>query len=235
MDKSQQFCLGKYIFSYLNTIEYNQLLSDYNIITFILKNFCLEVCLEKLCIGNTFYAIHYLTKYSPFKDKIKKHFNKYAYEIYKNIEQIFKIENNDYLLNNYSEKYQIQNYINLGKIYHYGIYDLLDANKEKALTYFTKGYKLAKEKHYLYLIKISYLFMYKARKHLFKKNMITLRKLNKTQKKLLKIYEEAEENYLSAIELYNYYRLYKFGVIGNSREKVLRLLKSGKKENNTSI
>ena len=45
------------IFSYLNTIEYNQLLSDYNIITFILKNFCLEVCLEKLCIGNTFYAI----------------------------------------------------------------------------------------------------------------------------------------------------------------------------------
>ena len=104
----------------------------------------------------------------------------------------------------------------------------MDANKEKALTYFTKGYKLAKEKHYLYLIKISYLFMYKARKHLFKKNMITLRKLNKTQKKLLKIYEAAEENYLSAIELYNYYRLYKFGVIGNSREKVLRLLKSGK-------
>ena len=113
---------------------------------------------------------------------------------------------------------------------YYGIPDLIESNKEMALNIFKKGYKLAKENDYIFLKRINYLYMYKSRKFLFKNNKITLRKLNKTKEKLFRLYEETEENNLSIIELYNYYKLYKFGVIGNTLQKMLIFLKKGKKE-----
>ena len=227
-DKSQQFCLGEYIFILLQSYNLEQLLSDYKIITYFFDHFCLEICLEKLSLSSFYYAFYYLTKHSFFKENIKKDYNKYAFEIYKIYEKFEEINNNDVLLNIFSEKYQIWTYENLGKIYYYGIFGLLESNKDKALIYFKKAYKLAKEKNYIYIMRINYLFAYKSRKHLYKKNRLTLTKLNKTKGKLFQIYEKTEEKNLSSIELYNYYKLYKFGVIGNTFEKKLRLLKEGK-------
>ena len=227
-DKSQQFCLGEYIFILLQSYNLEQLLSDYKIITYFFDHFCLEICLEKLSLSSFYYAFYYLTKHSFFKENIKKDYNKYAFEIYKIYEKFEEINNNDVLLNIFSEKYQIWTYENLGKIYYYGIFGLLESNKDKALIYFKKVYKLAKEKNYIYIMRINYLFAYKSRKHLYKKNRLTLTKLNKTKGKLFQIYEKTVEKNLSSIELYNYYKLYKFGVIGNTFEKKLRLLKEGK-------
>ena len=216
------------MFIMLQSYNLDQLLSDYKIISYFLNYFCLEICLEKLCIGSFYYAIYYLTKHSNFKDNIKNDYYKYAFEIYKNYEIFEEINSNEFLSNIFSEKYQIGSYENLGKIYYYGIFGLLESNKDKALIYFKKAYKLAKEKNYIYLMRINYLYIYKSRKHLFKKNRLTLTKLNKTKGKLFQIYEKSEEKDLSTIELYNYYKLYKIGVIGNTFEKLLKFLKEGK-------
>ena len=70
---------------------------------------------------------------------------------------------------------------------YYGIKDLIETNKEKSLYFFKKAYKLAKEKEYNYLKRLSYLYMYKSRKYLFKQNKITLRKLNKAKGKIFQI------------------------------------------------
>ena len=230
IDKCQQFCLGEYIFLTLESFEFNHLLSDYKIASHFLNNLCLEICFDKLLKTSFFCAIYYLTKHSSFKDQIKNDYHKYALEIYKNVEKIFEIENNDSLSNNYSGSYQIYNYLFFGRMCYYGIPGLIESNKEKSLDIFKKAYKLAKEKDYNYLKRINYLYMFKSRKYLFKNNKITLRKLNKTKEKLFRIYEECEENNLSIIELYNYYKLYKLGVIGNTQEKIIRFLKKGKKK-----
>lgn len=78
MDKAQQFCLAENIYLYLNSIELNELLSDYQITSYILKNLCLVVSFDKLSQGSLFFAIHYLTKHSSFNcSQIKKDFNKF--------------------------------------------------------------------------------------------------------------------------------------------------------------
>ena len=151
-------------------------------------------------------------------------------EVYKNEESIFEIEKEESFLNNLSEKEQIGSYLSFGRMCYYGLPNLIESNKEKSLIIFKKGYKLAKEKEYIYLKRMLYFYMYKARKYLFKNNKITLRKLNKTKEKLFRIYEETEECNLNPIELYNYYKLYKFGVIGYTLPKMLGILKSGKKK-----
>ena len=230
-DKSQQFCLGEYLNLVLKSYNLNQLLTDYKITSYYLNNLCLDIALEKFNVISFYYTVYFLTKHSSFKDKIKHVYHKYALEIYKNKEKILEIENVDSFTNNYSKQYQIENYFGFGRMCYYGIPDLIEANKEKSLNIFKKGYKLAKENNFIYLKRINYLYMYKARKFLFKKNKITLRKLNKTKEKIFRLFEETEENDLSIIELYNYYKLYKFGVIGNTLQKMLSFLKKGKKEN----
>ena len=65
---------------------------------------------------------------------------------------------------------------------------------------------------------------------MYKSNKITLRKLNKTKEKLFRIYEETDIDDLSAVELYNYYKLYKIGVFGNTQNKLISLLKNGKSD-----
>ena len=230
MDKRQQYCLAEYTYHLLNSYELNQMLNDYKITSHFLNNICLVISIEKLCISTFYYAIYYFAKHSAFKNKIINDYSKYVKEIYKNEEAIFEIEKAETFLNNLSEKEQIGSYLCFGRMCYYGIPDLIESNKEKSLTIFKKGYKLAKEKEYIYLKRILYLYMYKSRKYLFKNNKITLRKLNKTKEKLFRIYEETEECNLNPIELYNYYKLYKFGVIGNTLPKMLGFLKSGKKE-----
>ena len=64
---------------------------------------------------------------------------------------------------------------------------------------------------------------------MFKNNKISLRKLNKTKEKLFRIYEECELDNLNSMELYNYYKLYKVGVYGNTQNKLISLLKKRKK------
>ena len=232
MDKSEQFCLAEYTFLLLNSYELNQMLNDYKITSHFLNNICLTICIEKLSITSFYYTIYYLAKHSTFKDKIINDYRKYVLEIYKNKEVVIEVEKAQSLLDKLSEKYQIESYLGFGRMCYYGIPNLIESNKEKALIIFKKGYKLAKEKEYNYLKRLTYLYMYKSRKYLFKNNKITLRKLNKTKEKLFRIYEDedTEESNLDIIELYNYYKLYKFGVIGNTLPKMLGFLKSGKKK-----
>jgi len=53
---------------------------------------------------------------------------------------------------------------------YYGISDVIKSDKETALINFKKAYKLAKEKEYIFKMRINYLYVYKCRKHLFKNN-----------------------------------------------------------------
>lgn len=230
MDNSQQFCLGEYLYILLRANDLNHLLSEYKIASHFLNNLCLQICFEKLSISSFYYCIYYLTKHSSFKEQIKNNFNRYALEIFKKKEKLMSIENNDSMLNNFSENYQIENYMIFGRMCYYGIFDLIESNKEKSLDYFKEAYRLAKEKNYNFLMRINYLYIYKSRKYLFKKKKISLRKLNKTKEKLFRLYEETDEENLNSIELYNYYKLYKLNVIGNFQEKILRFLKKGKRE-----
>ena len=106
-DNRQQFCVGEYTHWLLNTSNYNQLLTDYHLISYILKYICLLICLDKLGQGTLYYMIHYLIKHSSFKQKIQNDFGNYAKEIFQNENKYFKIENNDFIYKTFSEKFII--------------------------------------------------------------------------------------------------------------------------------
>ena len=55
--------------------------------------------------------------------------------------------------------------------------------------------------------------------------------MNKTKEKLFRFYEETDIDDLTSRELYNYYKLYKIGVYGNTQNKLISILKKGKNVN----
>ena len=172
--------------------------------------------------------MYYLIKHSSFKQKILNDFSKYVKEIFNNEEKYLQIEKNELVDNNFAEIYTIEIPISFGTMCYYGIPDIINPNKERALSCFKKAYQLAKEKGYNYKKRNSYLYIYKCRKYLYKNNKISLRKLNKTKEKLFRLYDECDWEDLDVMELYNYYKLYKEGVYGNKQNKIINLLKSGK-------
>ena len=88
--------------------SFNHLLSDYNIISYFLKNICLIITFDKLSQSSLFYAIYYLIKHSSFRKNIEKEYVKYPLEIFKTKEKNIQFENNDYIQNNFHEKYSIE-------------------------------------------------------------------------------------------------------------------------------
>ena len=230
-DNNQQFCLSEYTYLYLKESNFNQTLKDFKFASYILKNISLVVCFDKLDKSSFFYMVNYLAKHSSFKQKILDNFSKYALEIFKANEKKFENEDDESIEKNFAEKYVIDFYRLFGTLCYYDIPDTVKSDKERALIYFKKSYKLAKEKNYGFYKRISYLYIYKCRKYLFKNNKISLRKLNKTKEKLFRLYEEFNIDDLGVIELYNYYKLYKVCVYGNTQNKLISLLKKGKNVN----
>jgi len=228
MENSQQFCLYEYTIMNLRETDLNQLMSDYKIISFFCNNTCIVISFENLCMSSLHYAFYYLTKFTSFKKELIKDYRKYIIENYQRQEKNIQINYSEYILNNFAEKYLIEIPCSFGIMCYHGICDYLNSNKEKAVFYFKRAYKLAKEKGYIYLRRINYLYIYKCRKHLYKNQKISLIKLNKTKEKLFRIYENEDENNLDAIEFYNYYKLYKTCVTGNTQNKLTNLLKKGK-------
>ena len=231
LDNGQQFCLGEYADLLMWTSNYNQILTNYKLTSYLLKNYCLVICIDKLGTNSFFYTIHYLIKHSSFKQQIKNDFGKYAIEVFKTKVGYLEIENNQFIDNNFADQYSIDIRENFGKMCYYGISDLIKSDKEKALVYFKKAYQLSKEKKYDNFKRENYLYIYKCRKYLYKINKITLRKLNKTKEKLFRFYEECDIDNLDIVELYNYYKLYKIGVYGNTQNKIITILKKGKNFN----
>ena len=119
----------------------------------------------------------------------------------------------------------------MGNLLYYNIGDIIKSDKEKALIYQKKAYKLAKEKGYHFFLRYNYLMIYKCRKYLYKNNKLTLRKLNKTKEKLFRLYEECNIDYLEPFELYNYYKLNKIDSYENIQNKLITILKKGKNYN----
>ena len=227
-DDSQQFCFNEYFYLLLSTTDLNQLLKDYNLISYFLKNHCIVICVDKLGEGSFYYMIYYLIKHTLFKQQIKNDFGKYAKEIFKNAEKYFRIENSDIMNNIFSEIIVIDYTSLFGTLNYFGIKDIINSDKEKSLFYFKKSYKLSKKKGHHPFIRINYLYIYKCRKYLYKNNKISLRKLNKTKEKLFRIYEESNLDDLSNEELYNYYKLYNIFVNENNQNKIISILKNGK-------
>ena len=187
--------------------------------------------MDKLGTNNFFYTMYYLIKHSSFKQNILNDFGKYAIELLRTKENYLQNENNEFITNNFAEKYSIEITFNFGTNLYYGILDLIKSDKESALIYFKKSYQLSKEKNYEANKRENYLYIYKCRKYLFKNNKITLRKLNKTKEKLFRFYEECNINYLNIREIYNYYKLYKIVVYGNTQNKLITILKNIKNLN----
>ena len=227
-DNSQHFCTQEYTYIFLSTTDFKQILSDYNIIYYVLKNMLMTYCFIKLGSNSFIYAIYYLTKHSSFRQKIENDFGKYAIEIFRKNEHYLGNQAKDYISIHFSDYFSMDFPYNFGNQYYYGILNIIEPNKEKALILFKKGYQLSKEKNNSYYKRINYLYIYKCRKYLLKNNKITIRKLNKTREKLLRFYEESDLNWLTKHELYNYYKLYKIGVNENTQKKLISILKLGK-------
>ena len=223
-DNSQQYCLLEYTYIFLKTVDFNQIFIDYNEILSLLKNMCLIICFDKTNHGSFYYMLHYLIKHSS----IQNEYTKYALEIYKNEEKYFKTENNELIYNILSEHNVIDHIGLFGNLCFYGIGDTIKSDKEKALIYFKKSYKLAKKNEKGYFLRITYLMVYKCRKFLYKNNKISLRKLNKTKEKLLRLYENCLISCLDSFELYYYYKLYKNFVNENTKDKLISILTKGK-------
>ena len=227
-DDSQQFCFREYFYLLLSTTDLNQLLKDYNLITYLLKNHCILICLDKLGQGSFYYMIYYLIKHTSFKQQIKNDFGKYAKEIFENVEKYFKIENSEFMNNIFSES-KICDFTSLfGDLNYFGIKDIINSDREKSLFYYKKSYQLSKKIRDNYYIRFNYLNVYKCRKYLYKCNKLSLRKLNKTKEKLFRIYEESNLDDLNPIHLYNYYKLYKIDSNEIYQNKIISILKKSK-------
>ena len=111
---------------YIKESNFNQLLNDYNIISYILKNICLLIAIDKFCQGSFLYAYYYLIKHSQFTQKIEKDFSKYALEIFQSEENNLQIEKNEDFQNNWAEKHKIELYGLFGSIYYYGISNIIN-------------------------------------------------------------------------------------------------------------
>ena len=227
-DNCQYLCNGEYIFLILSTTDFKQILSDYNIISYLLKNMCVDISFIKLGQTSFYYQIYYLIKHSSFKENILNDFVKYAIEIFQIDEKNVQSQTTEFINEKFAEKYIIQIPCAFGCLCYYGISDIIKSDKERALIYFKKSYQLSKEKEYNSDKIFSYLYIYKCRKFLLKNNKISIRKLNKTKEKLFRFYEDSNLNNLDAIEAYNYYKLYKIGVYGNTQSKLISILKRGK-------
>jgi len=152
-DDSQQFCFNEYFYLLLSTTDLNQLLKDYNLITYLLKNHCILICLDKLGQGSFYYMIYYLIKHTSFKQQIKNDFGKYAKEIFENVEKYFKLENSEFMNNIFSEEL-IYGFTTLfGELNYFGIKDIINSDKEKSLFYCKKAYLLSKKKGEYFFIR----------------------------------------------------------------------------------
>ena len=226
-DNGQQFCFCEYFYLSLWANDFKNILSDYNMISYILKNMCLFIAFDQLGTNSFFYTMNYLIKHSSFKQQIQNEFKKYAIEVFKIKERYLQIEKNEIPDNNLGQRFIIEIPNNFGIMYYYGIPDILKSNKEKAMFFLLKSYLLAKEKNYGYFKRFNYAYIYRCRKYLFKINKISLRKFNKTKEKLFRFYEESKLDELNTFELYNYYKLYKVIVNENTQNKLIEILKKG--------
>ena len=225
MDNAQQFCLSLYIYLVLRDIKLNQILSDYHIISDILKKMCLSICFEKLNMSSFFYTIYYLSKHSSFKNELQNNFIKYISEIYNNFKK------NSEIINDIESdlRYKIEVLFIFGQMCYYGISDNIKPDKSKALIYFKKSYELAKKNtnNYSDYKRNIYIYIYKCRKYLFKKNKIKEEKINKTKGKLIKLYTGINKSDLTIFEHYIYYKLYKDTNIAEKyKAHIIRLLKN---------
>jgi hypothetical protein len=164
-DNGQQLCFGDFADLLMWKTNFRQFLTDYNIISYNLKNMCLIICFEKLSKVSFFYSIYYLSKHSSFKQKILYDFAKYAQEIFKIREKYFQPESIEFIDNNFVEEYAIENSYAFGIMIYYGIQDIIKSDKERALICFKKSYLLAKEKGYNYKKRLYYLYIFKCRKY----------------------------------------------------------------------
>ena len=137
-DNGQQFCFAEYIFLFLKMANYNQIFTDYKLASFLLKNKCIIICLDKLGQGSFYHMVYYLAKHSSFRQKVINDFSKYALEIYKTGEKYIQIENNESIENNFAEKNIIGLYSLYASNLYYGIPDTIKPDREKALIYFKK-------------------------------------------------------------------------------------------------
>ena len=234
LDNSQQFCFCEYTYLCLRETNFNQILKDFELASHILKSLCLIICFDKLRQSSFYYMLYYLAKHSSFKKNILNDFSKYALELFKSTEKLLgnvDVESLGKIFDIFGEKYVIENLGLFGILCYYDIPDIIKSDKERALIYFKYAYQFAKKNDEDFLKRINYLYIYKCRKFLFKNNKITLRKLNKTKEKLLRLYEESYvlEN---SVEVYNYYKLYKVYVCGNDKQdRLISILEDGIKEN----
>ena len=228
-DNGQQFCMGEYFDLLLGTLDFNKILTDYNLSTYILKNMCIIIAFEKLGLSSFYYMLYYLIKHSSFKEKYQNEFNKYALEVFQTMKKYYINDESEKSIENiFAEKYALDIPFSLGLMYYYGIPNIINSDKEKALFYFKKAFKMAKEKEYNYKKRNNYIYIFKCRKYLFKDNKISLEKFNKTKDKLFKYFEDSKLDDLNVFELYNYYKLHKIGVHGNIQNKLIELLIKGK-------
>lgn len=86
-DNCQQFCCSEYIYLFLSTTNLDQLILDYNSISYILKIIMLDISFEKLGQSSLFYQMYYLIKHSSFKQIIENDFGKYAKELFGTLEK----------------------------------------------------------------------------------------------------------------------------------------------------
>ena len=223
MDNSQQFCLSLYIYLVLRDIKLNQILSDYYNICDILKKMCLSICFEKLNMSSFFYSIYYLSKHSSFKNELQNNFFKYISEIYNNFKK------NSEIINDIESdlRYKIEVLFIFGQMCYYGISDNIKPDKEKALIYFKKSYELAKNNQYFDYKRNIYIYIYKCRKYLFKKNKIEKEKIIKTKGKLIKLYTGLNKSDLTIFEKYILYKLYKdSNIIEKYKAQIISLIKN---------
>ena len=225
MDNSQQYCFSVYYYLYLKETEIDNLLMNYRLFSSLLNNMILIMCIEKLNYSSIFYMIFYLFKHSSYKNDLERNYTNLLQEIYKNIESNLNNINN--IKHIYADRYIQEIIFIFGQMCYYGIFNKKKQDKEKALSYFKQSYNMSKENEYLYLKRINYLYIYKCRKYLFKKNKINEQKYEKTKRKLIKIYLSNIE-YINPFELYNLYKIKMNDNIRNDKGNLIKFLRKGK-------
>ena len=172
--------------SLIDYYEFDEVMNDYNKACTILDLILDEVVFEKLLLGQFVLFIGYLIKYCKFQEKIIEKYFIYVKEIYNYITNSLKQKQVE--PNKFSDEEDFEDFLCAlqGDIYYFGFKGIAEQNLPKAVEFFDKAEKIAKN---TYNKKRDKFFKFNIIKEMYELKLISMEEFNKEKIDLIKFFK----------------------------------------------
>ena len=179
------FCSFRAYQSLIDYYDFDEVMNDYNKACSIIDLILDEVVFEKLLLGQFVLLIGYLIKYSKFPEKIIEKYLVYVKEIYDYITKSIKQKQME--PNQFKDEEDFEDFLYAiqGDICYFGFKGIVEQNLPKAVEFFDKAGKIAKN---TYNQKRDRFFRFNIIKEMHELKLISTEEFNKEKEDLIKFY-----------------------------------------------